>query len=312
MSKPDFTGTWAFNPGKSRLQIRAPDETLFVIDHREPDLHISRTHQVAETRDSFSLDLTTDGREVSIERADLRLRARAYWEGDTLVFDSRLTRAGEEATNVVRYTLSADGQRFLAEERFRSPSSSYDNTWALDRVGGGGTTAPSMPVLDTGRLALRRLSLDDAEFILRLLNEPSFLRFIGDKGVRTLADARRYISTGPTASYERFGFGLLLVELKEGREPIGICGLLKRDWLDHADLGFAFLPRFWSRGYAFESASAVLDHTRRTFGLKRILAITAPDNAASVGLLRKLGFRPERTARPSQTEPEVEVFASDV
>jgi RimJ/RimL family protein N-acetyltransferase len=168
-----------------------------------------------------------------------------------------------------------------------------------------------MVVLETGRLALRRISLDDAEFILGLLNEPSFVRYIGDKGVRTRADACRYISAGPMASYERFGFGLFLVELKDGGEPIGMCGLLKRDWLDEADLGFAFLPRFWSMGYAFESASAVLAHARDTLGLKRILAITSEDNAASIGLLGKLGFRLDRLARPSEAEPEVRVFAAD-
>jgi len=180
------------------------------------------------------------------------------------------------------------------------------------RVGGDRGTAPDVPVLETARLSLRRLSLDDAEFILGLLNEPSFLRHIGDKGVRTKVDACQYISTGPRASYERFGFGLLLVELKAGKEPIGICGLLKRDWLDHADLGFAFLPRFWSKGYAFESASGVLAYARGTLGLKRILAITSQDNAASIGLLEKLGFRLERMARPSEAESEVKVFASDV
>jgi len=176
---------------------------------------------------------------------------------------------------------------------------------------GTSTFHPERGLLETTRLALRRLSLDDAEFILGLLNEPSFLLYIGDKGVRTTADACRYISTGPLASYERFGFGLLLVELKAERAPIGICGLLKRDWLDHPDLGFAFLPRYWSKGYGFESASAVLGHAREILGLKRVLAITSPDNAASIRLLAKLRFRLERTARPSEAEPEVSLFASD-
>jgi RimJ/RimL family protein N-acetyltransferase len=166
-------------------------------------------------------------------------------------------------------------------------------------------------VLETDRLALHRLSTEDADFILELLNEPSFLRHIGDKGVRTQADACRYVLTGPVASYERFGFGLYLVRLKEDGPPMGFCGLLKRDALEDVDLGFAFLPRFWSRGYALESAAAVVAYARDALSLKRILAITSPDNAASIALLGKLGFRFERMARLSEQEPEVKVFALD-
>src|ERR1700694_4605728 len=129
-------------------------------------------------------------------------------------------------------------------------------------------------VLETVRLTLRRLSLDDAGFILALLREPSFLRYIGDKGVRTRDDACRYIADGPMASYDRFGFGLYLVQRKAGGEPIGICGLLKRGWLEDVDLGFALQPRFWGEGYAFEAASAVLAHARERLGLRRIVAVT--------------------------------------
>ena len=166
-------------------------------------------------------------------------------------------------------------------------------------------------VLETDRLRLRRLSTDDAPFLLELLNDPSFLRYIGDKGVRTPADACQYILAGPMASYERFGFGLYRVEEKDGGEPIGICGLLKRESLEDVDVGFAFLPAFWSNGFAFESASAVLAHGRRTWGLKRILDITSPDNEPSIRLLAKLGFRFERMARLSEETPEIEVFASE-
>jgi len=166
-----------------------------------------------------------------------------------------------------------------------------------------------MPVLETERLVLRRLTTDDAEFILELLNDPSFLRYIGDKGVRTRADACRYIETGPMASYERHGFGLYRVELKREGEPIGICGLLKRDALPDADLGFALLPRHRSKGYAFESASAVLAHARDTLGLERVLAITSPDNVASIGLLEDLGFRFEGMSRLAGDAPEIKVFS---
>ncbi len=164
-------------------------------------------------------------------------------------------------------------------------------------------------VVQTERLVLRRLTTDDAPFILELLNDPAFLRYIGDKGVRTPADACRYIETGPMASYERHGFGLYRVELTDGGEPIGMCGLLKRDYLPDVDIGFALLPRYRSKGYTLEAASAVLAHARDTLGLRRVLAITSPDNVASIGLLEDLGFRFERMARPAENEPEVKVFS---
>lgn len=169
-----------------------------------------------------------------------------------------------------------------------------------------------MPVLETERLALCRLCVDDSEFVLELLNEPPFLLHIGDKGVRTTADAVQYILTGPVASYERHGFGLYRVGLKQTRQPIGICGLLKRDSLPDVDLGFALLERFWSMGYAFESATAVLAQARDRFGLKRIVAVTSPDNVASIGLLAKLGFSLEGMARLSEDAPEVKLFALDM
>ncbi|HLE68485.1 MAG TPA: GNAT family N-acetyltransferase [Vicinamibacteria bacterium] len=169
-----------------------------------------------------------------------------------------------------------------------------------------------MTVVETERLTLRRLELGDAEFILGLLNDPSFLRFIGDKGVRTLDDAREYISNGPVASYERFGFGLYLTERKEDRVPIGICGLLKRESLKDVDVGFAFLPQFWSKGYAFESASAVMAYGRNVLGLTRIVAVTSPDNDASIRLLSKLGLKFESMVRLSEESPEIRLFGSDV
>jgi RimJ/RimL family protein N-acetyltransferase len=169
----------------------------------------------------------------------------------------------------------------------------------------------STAVVETDRLVLRKLSGDDAEFILRLLNEPSFLQFIGDKGVRTLEDARAYIRTGPVDSYDRHGFGLYLAVQKDDGVPIGICGLLKREALADVDVGFAFLPEYWSKGYAFESASAVLVYARRVLGLKRIVAITSPDNAGSIRVLEKLGLRFERMVRLSDEAPEIKLFASD-
>jgi RimJ/RimL family protein N-acetyltransferase len=148
-----------------------------------------------------------------------------------------------------------------------------------------------MTVLETERLSLRQFTVDDAQFILKLLNEPSFLRYIGDKQVRNLEDARQYILNGPVASYERNGFGLYLVELKESYTPIGMCGFLKREELPDPDIGFAFLPEFWSKGFAFEAAAALLQDGRERLKLERILAITSLDNDASIKLLQRLGFR---------------------
>lgn len=153
-------------------------------------------------------------------------------------------------------------------------------------------------MIETDRLILRPFTPDDAAFVYALYNEPSFLRFIGDRGVHSVEAARAYIESGPLASYERNGFGLYVVERKAGGAAIGVCGLLKRDMLDAPDVGFAFLPAFWSQGYGFESASAVLAFARSTLGLRRILAITSPDNAASIALLGKLGFVFETTAQP--------------
>ncbi len=147
-----------------------------------------------------------------------------------------------------------------------------------------------MIVLETERLTLRHASLDDADFMLGLLNEPSFLEFIGDRGVRTVDDARRYIDERFVASYERNGFGLWIVERKDERGAIGICGLVKRETLDEPDLGFAFLPRFWSLGYAKESATAVRDFAFGPLALPRLLAITSDHNAQSIRLLERLGF----------------------
>ena len=166
-----------------------------------------------------------------------------------------------------------------------------------------------MVVFETDRQVVRRLTVEDAPFILRLLNEPSFLEHIGDRGVRNLADAKQYILSGPVASYDRHGFGLFLVQLKDGGHPIGICGLLKREALDDVDLGFAFVPESWSKGYAFESATATLAYGRDTHHLKRVVAIVSPGNVASINLLVKLGFYFERMVLMPGDKDELKLFA---
>lgn len=166
-----------------------------------------------------------------------------------------------------------------------------------------------MIVLETDRLVLRRLTLNDAPFIMELVNDPSFLRYIGDRGVRSLQDARRYLLSGPIASYERFGFGLYLVFLKATGDPVGMCGLLKRETLPDVDVGFALLPAHWRRGYAAEAAAAVIEHGRTRLGLKRIVAITSPDNVASIALLEKLGLKFEAMIRLGDDPREVRLLA---
>jgi RimJ/RimL family protein N-acetyltransferase len=164
-------------------------------------------------------------------------------------------------------------------------------------------------MLDTERLTLRRFSVDDAAFIRELLNDPSFVRNIGDKGVRSDEDAAAYIQNGPIASYERFGFGLYAVELKDTGELIGMCGLLKRDSLTDPDIGFAFLPKFWAKGYALESAAAVISYGKNVLGLERMLAITKSDNIGSIRVLEKIGLRFERMIKMSEDEPKLKLFA---
>ena len=171
------------------------------------------------------------------------------------------------------------------------------------------TTA--MKVLETDRLTLRWLTAEDAEFIFELVNEPAWLQFIGDRGVRTLEDARDYIFQGPVEMYNRLGFGLYLVELKGSGMPIGICGLLKRSALKDVEIGFAFLAKFWRQGYAYESAAAVITYGKNTLGLARIVAITAPANTNSIQVLEKIGLSFEQMIKPSEDTPALKLFTSD-
>jgi RimJ/RimL family protein N-acetyltransferase len=163
-------------------------------------------------------------------------------------------------------------------------------------------------VLETERLTLRNASLDDAEFMLRLLNEPSFLHFIGDRGVRTIDDARRYIAERYIDSYERNGFGLWVVERKDVPGPIGISGLVKRDVLPDPDIGFAFLPEYWSAGYAYESAAGVKQHALDVLGLTQLYAVTNPDNVGSIRIIERLGLTFLRMISLSAGAAEIKLF----
>jgi len=154
-----------------------------------------------------------------------------------------------------------------------------------------------MSVVETQRLRLRQLTLDDRDFLIELLNDRDFLRHIGDKGVRNRADARKYLETGPLAAYRELGFGLYCVETKAESTAIGICGLVSRDGLDAVDIGFAYLPDFRGRGYGYEAGLAVLDYAREELALDRVVAVTSPENIGSIALLRKLGLEFDRSLR---------------
>jgi RimJ/RimL family protein N-acetyltransferase len=145
--------------------------------------------------------------------------------------------------------------------------------------------------------------------MLEILNDPGWLRVIGDRGVRTLEDARAYSLGGPVALYERFGFGFYVVELKPGREPIGVCSLIKRDFLEAVDLGYALLPSYAGQGYASEAAAALIRYAARELGLQRLVAIVSQDNHRSARLLGKLGFHYERLVQYPGEEVSLMLFA---
>jgi RimJ/RimL family protein N-acetyltransferase len=166
-------------------------------------------------------------------------------------------------------------------------------------------------ILETERLTLREIVQTDDKFILDILNQPSFIKYIGDRKVRNLGQAAKYIESRFTRSYNENGFGMYLVELKTNNEPIGLCGFVKRDSLPEADIGFAFLPQFEKNGYALESAAAMMKYGREKLNLKRVLAITTQDNESSVRLLEKLNFKFNGLiTQPGDTQ-ELNLFYSD-
>jgi [ribosomal protein S5]-alanine N-acetyltransferase len=147
--------------------------------------------------------------------------------------------------------------------------------------------------LETPRLTLRGVALSDSSFVRQLLNDPSWLENIGDRGVRSDADAERYIRNNIWLPYQTNGYGMFVVQLKSSTLPIGMCGLVKRDFLSAPDLGFALLPDHVGQGYASEAAHAVVLHAKQKLGIARLYAIVKRDNHRSVSLLLRLGFRPQ-------------------
>lgn len=152
-------------------------------------------------------------------------------------------------------------------------------------------------VIETQRLILREATAEDAAFMLKLLNEPSWRRYIAEHSVATLEDAVTYLVERYLPAYAS-GFGLWIAELRAGGLPVGVCGLVRRPYLDDMDIGFAFLEACWGQGYAREAAESVVAYARRALGASRLLAITLPDNRASIALLERLGFAFERAIQP--------------
>lgn len=165
-----------------------------------------------------------------------------------------------------------------------------------------------MCLIETARLQLCHFGLDDAQFILSLVNDPGWIRFIGDRGIRTVAQAEAYLRDGPMTSYETNGFGLYLVQRKLDKLRLGMCGLVKRPSLPHVDIGFAFLSIYTGRGYALEAATAVLNYAHFDLNLHPIVAITAPDNHRSIKLLQKLGLHFQKRISLAADQPEVLLF----
>ena len=167
-----------------------------------------------------------------------------------------------------------------------------------------------MNIIETNRLILRKFILDDAGFVLELLNSPSWLKYIGDRNVKNLEDAKNYISDKLISSYIKNGFGLYEIILKKDNIPVGMCGLIKRDTLENIDLGFALSPVFTGNGYAFEAAFATLNYAKTVLKLERIIAITTTENKNSINLLEKLKFVFEKMVRLSYEEEELMLFSN--
>ncbi len=165
-------------------------------------------------------------------------------------------------------------------------------------------------ILQTERLTLRQFMMADAPFIVELLNSPNWLQYIGDRNIKTVADAQSYLLQGPLLSYVVSGFGLYLVELKDSGIPIGMCGLLKRPYLQYLDIGYALLPEYEGLGYGYEIAAATLQYAFGHLQQKHVAAITAVNNQRSIALLNNMGFRGDGTVNPDE-KTELLLFIKD-
>ena len=168
------------------------------------------------------------------------------------------------------------------------------------------------PVLNTERLELSWLTLDDTPLMLAIWNDPAFVRYVADRGVRTLDQARAAVEAGPLRLYAEYGYGPFRLRRRDDGMDIGICGLFRRDGFADPDIGFAILPDFCGKGYGFEASAAVLEYAHDTLGLSRIKAIVSPQNAASIGLLEKLGMRYERRVRMPGEDHDISLYGIEL
>ena len=166
-----------------------------------------------------------------------------------------------------------------------------------------------MNILETERLILRKFTLDDTAFIIELLNTEGWIKYIGEKNVRTTDQAREYLENGPLRSYRNNGFGLALVELKEDHIPIGMCGLINREYLNHLDVGFAFLPNHTGHGYGFEIVKKTVEHALGELKHEKLFAITLPQNYSSIKLLIKIGFKYNKDFITPDTNEELCLYS---
>jgi RimJ/RimL family protein N-acetyltransferase len=169
-----------------------------------------------------------------------------------------------------------------------------------------------MIIAETNRLIISKISLEDAPFFLKLVNTPNWIKYIGDRNLKTIKDAEDYLTNGILKSYKELGFGFYILQNKSDNEPIGICGLVKRDQLDEVDFGFALLPEFEAQGFGFEASTTILKVAKDVFNIKKILAITLPINTNSIKLLEKLGFNYEKRVKPYEDDEELLLFAKQL
>ena len=167
-------------------------------------------------------------------------------------------------------------------------------------------------IAETERLTISKFTINDAPFFLELVNTPHWIKYIGDRNIKTIADAEQRIINGHIKSYETHGFGFYKLNLKENNNPIGTCGLIKRDTLEHVDLGFAFLPDYEGKGFGFESSKAILKVAKDQFKLETILAITLAANKPSINLLEKLGLSFQKKVKPFDDDEELLLFVKNL
>ena len=167
-----------------------------------------------------------------------------------------------------------------------------------------------MSFLQTNRLLLEEITFEDAPFVIELLNNPTWLQYIGDRNVHTIPEAHSYIQRSYIHAYKKYGFGMYKMVLKDTQLPIGMCGLVKRNYLKHHDIGFALLPTYQRKGYTYEAASAVMNYANQTLQIHSIYAFTSRDNIASQNLLKKLGLQFEKYIKIPNDEEILMLFSN--